>query len=120
MRSDPVAQGTNRAVRTCNDEPDLAEQSSGLGPFIRFAHEYYASAGMERQGSLLKYRQISDWMRSQSSTVLRNSLSVVDVSLTGSFRNIIRRVRDLKVRPVPGGIPNNPRICRSAHNSGGR
>jgi len=30
------------------------------------------------------------------------------------------RVRDLKVRPVPGGIPNNPRICRSTHNSGGR
>jgi hypothetical protein len=30
------------------------------------------------------------------------------------------RMRDLKVRPVPGGIPNNPRICHSAHNSGGR
>jgi 6-phosphogluconolactonase len=29
-------------------------------------------------------------------------------------------VRDFKVSQAPGGIPNNPRICNSAHNSGGR
>ena len=29
-------------------------------------------------------------------------------------------VRDFKVSQAPGGTPNNPRICHSAHNSGGR
>lgn len=95
----------------------IEESSSAIGSS---PHNSLSQNACYKEAWHLLQRECTAWTGSVRTMQLRRTGVSALHAAEGTRATPPHGVRDFKVSQAPVGIPNNPRICHSAHNSGGR